>query len=67
MPGVRLAIATALFRHGELSLVRSARLAKVSLHDFIAHVARLGIPVVDLEAAEVERDLDTLEEWLASS
>jgi predicted HTH domain antitoxin len=67
LPGVRAALATALFREGHLSLARSARLAQMSAADFSRHVSRLGIPVVALDAAEAERDLDTLDEWLASS
>lgn len=66
MPGVRAALATALFKEGALSLARSARLAHMVLADFIAHVSRLGIPVISQTAAEVEQDMDTLDQWLAS-
>jgi predicted HTH domain antitoxin len=66
LPGVRTALATALFKDGELSLARSAQLAQMSLEAFIAHVSRLGIPVIDQTAEEVEQDMDTLEQWLAS-
>jgi predicted HTH domain antitoxin len=65
--GVRIALATALFRDGNLSLARSARLALLPLGEFMAHLSRLGIPVVRLSANETQRDLDTLEAWLASS
>lgn len=65
--GVKPALATSLFRDGHLSLARSAHLADMSVAEFIAHVSRLGIPVVRLDAQETHRDLDTLEEWLASS
>jgi predicted HTH domain antitoxin len=65
--GVRPALATALFRDGHLSLTRAARLAAMSVADFAAHLSRLGIPVVRLDAAETARDLDTLDAWLASS
>jgi predicted HTH domain antitoxin len=64
MPGVRKALATALFKDGELSLARSAKLADVPLADFIAHVSRLGIPVINQSAEEVQQDMDTLEQWL---
>ncbi len=66
-PGVSAALATALFRDGHLSLVRSARLANMSAPEFCTHLSRLGLPVVALNAVEAERDMDTLEEWLASS
>jgi predicted HTH domain antitoxin len=65
--GVKPALATALFRDGNLSLARAARLADMSLSAFISHVSRLGIPVVDLDADHAKRDMETLEEWLASS
>jgi prevent-host-death family protein len=65
--GVKEALATALFRDGHLSLARSARLAQMSVAAFIAHLSRLGIPAVKLEAREAEADMDTLDQWLASS
>lgn len=65
--GVKPAFATALFRDGNLSLARAARLADMTLGDFVAHVSRLGIAVVRLDADEAARDMDTLESWLASS
>ncbi|EIC30901.1 MULTISPECIES: UPF0175 family protein [Methylomicrobium] len=64
MPGVRKALATALFKDGNLSLARSAKLADMPLASFIAHLSRLGIPVIDQTAEEVQEDLDTLEQWL---
>lgn len=64
MPGVRKALATALFKDGNLSLARSAKLADMPLASFIVHLSRLGIPVIDQTAEEVQEDLDTLEQWL---
>jgi predicted HTH domain antitoxin len=64
MPGVRKALATALFKDGELSLARSARLADIPLVGFITHISRLGIPVINQTAEEVQEDMDTLEHWL---
>ncbi|KJV05164.1 UPF0175 family protein [Methylocucumis oryzae] len=64
MPGVRMALATALFKDGHLSLARSAKLADMPLASFIAHVSRLGISVVNMTAEETQKDLDTLEDWL---
>lgn len=54
-------------REDRVSLVRSARLAKMPLVDFIAHASRLGIPIINQTAQEVEQDIDTLDQWLASS
>ena len=64
MPGVRKAMATALFKDGELSLSRSAKLAEMALVDFIEHVSRLGTPVINQTAAEVQQDMDTFDQWL---
>jgi predicted HTH domain antitoxin len=65
--GVRPALATALFRGGNLSLVRAAKLAKMSVSQFASHISRLGIPVVSLDAAATRQDMETLYEWQASS
>jgi len=66
MLGVRTAIATALFRGGDLPLVCAANLANMALGGFIKHVSRLGIPVITQTDDEVEADMDTLDEWLES-
>ena len=50
-----------------LSLMRSARTAQIPLATFIAHVSRLGIAVVSHDAADVQRDIQTLDQWLATS
>ena len=67
MPGVRLALATALFRDGNLPVGRAARLAGVTTVEFIQHLSRSGIPVVSESPAELRRDVETLDTWLAPS
>ena len=67
MPGVKLALATALFRDGSLSLARAAKLADVPLPDFMQHLSRLGIPVIQGTGQEVRKDVETLEAWLLES
>lgn len=64
--GVKPALATALFRDGHLSLGRAANLAGMGAGQFASHVSRLGIAVIRLNDAEANRDMDTLEQWLAS-
>jgi predicted HTH domain antitoxin len=66
-PGVKMALATALFKDGSLALGRAARLADVSLVGFIQHPSRLGIPAIRGKASEAKADLETLNKWLASS
>ena len=63
-PGVRVALATALYRSESLSLGRAARVAGVALADFMQHLSRLGIPVVPGTRASLRDDVRTLEEWL---
>ena len=64
LPGVRKALATALFKDGELSLARAAKLADIPVADFIAHVSRLGIAVINQCDEDVRQDIDTLDQWL---
>ncbi len=65
LAGVRAALATALFRDGHLSPAGAARVAQMPVSGFMAHLSRLGIPTIQMSAAEVERDLETLDQWLA--
>lgn len=65
-PGVALALATALFRDGGLSLARAAKVAGIPLVDFMRHLSRLGIAVVQGGADEAEKDIETLDAWLKS-
>ena len=67
MAGVKVALATALFRDGELSLARSARLAEMPIAAFIKHLSQLKIPVIRLNADETVQDMETLDQWRASS
>ena len=64
---VLLALATALFQSGSVSLGRAARVAGVPVSDMISHLSRLGIAAVHGDPEDVRTDLETLEEWLASS
>jgi Uncharacterized small protein len=64
MSGVRLALATALFRDGDLSLGRAAKVAHLALVDFIQHLSRLGIPVVKGTAEDVTKDEEAIDSWL---
>jgi predicted HTH domain antitoxin len=65
-PGERAALATALFRDGELALMRAAHVAEMDVTSFISHLGRLGIPAIRLTAAEAITDFDTLDQWPGS-
>lgn len=60
-PGIRLALATALYKDQSLSLGRAAEFSGQALAEFIAHVSRLGIPVVH-GTNVVHRDMANLGE-----
>ena len=62
-PGVRLAIATDLYKNDSVSLSRGARIAEVPLEEFMVHVSRHGIPVVKGDANTLREDLKNLEAW----
>ena len=66
-PGIRLAIATALFRERSLSLGLAASFAKVELAEFIQNLSTLGIPVVAGTAESVAGDIETIEAWRSKS
>jgi predicted HTH domain antitoxin len=62
--GVSVALATALFRDGGLSLARAAKVAGLPMVNFMQHLSRSGIPIVQGTAADAEKDMETLETWL---
>ncbi len=66
-PGVKLALATSLFKEGHLPLGRAARLAEMSLGEFMEYLSRRRIPVVRGTAREAKADLEALNVWLGSS
>jgi antitoxin (DNA-binding transcriptional repressor) of toxin-antitoxin stability system len=66
-PGVRRALATALYRDESLSLGQAARLAGLSAAEFIQHASRLGIPVVRGTAAGVREDAQAIAAWRKGS
>ena len=55
--GVHTALAVSLFKSGELTSARAAKLARMSLPKFLAHLSVQGIPVVDHDPAELQREL----------
>lgn len=55
--GVHTALAVSLFKGGHLPPARAAKLARMSLPQFLAHLSAQGIPVVDYDPAELEQEL----------
>ncbi len=55
--GVHTALAVNLFKSGDLTSARAAKLAGMSLSQFLAHLSAQGIPVVDFDPFELETEL----------
>jgi len=55
--GVAVALAIRLFAEKAVSLGKAAKLARISLEEFIAHLGALGIPAVDYPLEEIEEEL----------
>ena len=58
--GVHINLAVKLYEEGVLTLPRAARIAQLSVEDFLVKLSILGIVVVDQDAGELEADLATL-------
>ena len=65
--GMRLALATALFKDGHLSLGHAARLADMPLAEFIPYLGSRGIPAITGTAEDARKDLAALRKWRKSS
>ena len=63
-PGIREAVATALYRNRTLSLGRAAEISGMPIAEFMQHVSRLGIPVVDGDAASLREDAEAFSRWI---
>jgi len=63
---LRLALAASLFRDRVLSLGRAAKLAGIGVGQMISHLSRLGLTIGD-DDQDVEADIETIDQWLASS
>jgi predicted HTH domain antitoxin len=63
-PGVRLAIATDLYRSGSISLGRAAKVSGMALAAFMQEMGRAGIPIIRGNAKALRQDIGNLEAWL---
>src|SRR3972149_10479171 len=59
-PGVRLALATALYRSESVTLGRGAKIAGIPLADFMLHVSREGAPGIRGSARTPREDVKSL-------
>lgn len=61
---VRVLLAIALLRDRALPLARAARVAGVSLEDFMEQASRAGVPVLAGTAESVETDVKAATKWM---
>jgi len=59
--GLRPALAINLYREGTFTLAKAAKLADQSIEAFITSLGKLGIPVVDYSAEELDEELKNFE------
>ena len=60
--GIHVSLAISAFKTGVLTLVKSARLAKMPVESFLEKLSLLGIEVVDQSATELDADLAALDD-----
>ncbi|MDN5849722.1 MAG: type II toxin-antitoxin system prevent-host-death family antitoxin [Nitrococcus sp.] len=56
--GVHRALALHLFESRQLTLAQAAKVAEISVEEFVALLAEAGIPAVDYPPGELKEDLD---------
>ena len=66
-PGIRRALATALYRDESLSLGQAARISGLGTAAFIQYISRLGIPVVRGSKSSVREDTEAIDAWRKDS
>ena len=64
-PGVRFALATALYKSESLSIGRAAKVAAMPLEAFMVEMGRAGIPVVRGNAKTLREELRSVKAWRA--
>jgi len=64
-PGMRLAIATDLYKSSSISVGRGAKIAGMALEEFMQEMGRAGIPVIRGDAKTLREELKNLKAWRA--
>jgi prevent-host-death family protein len=59
--GVAVALAVRLFAEKSISLGKAAKLARLSVEDFIGRLGAMGVPAVDYPPDEVDTELAAFE------
>ena len=58
--GVHINLAVKLYEEGVVTVSRAARIAQLSIEEFLGKLAILGVVVIDQVAAELEADLTVI-------
>ena len=58
--GVAVALAVRLFAEKAVSLGKAARLARLSIEDFIMHLGAMGVAAVDYPPGEIDEELASI-------
>lgn len=61
--GLRMALAVALFKQGNVSLGYAARVAGKSLHEMMTALSNMRIPLVALTPEDIEHDFAVIDAW----
>ncbi|NJS35713.1 MAG: type II toxin-antitoxin system prevent-host-death family antitoxin [Brachymonas sp.] len=62
--GVNVALATSLFKTGDLSLGQAKSLAGMNHYEFMEHLGQLKIPVINYSVDDLKQELDSLDRRL---
>lgn len=58
--GVHRVLAIKLFKEGDISLGKAAKLAKMPIAEFSEYLSEIGIPVVDFSKDEFDQEMEYL-------
>lgn len=65
--GLRMALAVALFKQGNVSLGYAARIADKSLPEMITTLGRMCIPIVAMTPEDTRHDFAVTDQWFQDS
>jgi predicted HTH domain antitoxin len=66
LPGLKFALAVALFRQGNVSLGYAARIAGLSVSNMIERLGKMNVPIVQIDERELDHDISAIDAWQRS-
>ena len=67
IPGLRMALAVALFKQGNVSVGYAARIAGKPLPEMITTLSKMKIPLVTLTPEDIEHDFAVADAWFQNN